>query len=145
MGHNTRSAPIGRLWTPILRLAVSLGAVSACDVVAMRWGSGAGTGQMYGYAASLLTRMTRSGFLAILLVAGGSPRWAALHAPTEYGIQVLDPPPRVLKTDGATLLIARDRRADLKARGVCINNAAHGPATSGVLCAACRETHKRTA
>jgi hypothetical protein len=37
---------------------------------------------------------------------------------------------------------ARDRRARLKDLGLCINNEAHGPATHGVLCAACRETHR---
>lgn len=36
---------------------------------------------------------------------------------------------------------AAARRARLKARKLCISAASHGPATSGVLCADCRDTH----
>jgi hypothetical protein len=40
---------------------------------------------------------------------------------------------------------ARERRARLKAAGFCINGEKHGKATHGVLCAACRRTHKESA
>ena len=42
-------------------------------------------------------------------------------------------------------LIARDRRFDLVARQLCLNGAAHGKATHGVLCERCRISHRRTA
>jgi hypothetical protein len=32
-----------------------------------------------------------------------------------------------------------------RAAHVCLTSAAHGPATDGVLCAACRATHRRSA
>ncbi len=34
------------------------------------------------------------------------------------------------------------RRERLKAEGLCISSRSHGPATHGVVCAACRIVHK---
>lgn len=39
---------------------------------------------------------------------------------------------------------AKARRDALAAQGLCLNGASHGPATHGVLCAACREVHRRS-
>ncbi len=40
---------------------------------------------------------------------------------------------------------AKRRRDELRAARKCINAPGHGPATHGVLCKACRETHRRSA
>lgn len=39
---------------------------------------------------------------------------------------------------------AAERRRELAVRGLCINNAAHGRATAGVLCESCRITHRKS-
>lgn len=39
------------------------------------------------------------------------------------------------------LAYATARRTRLRALGLCLNGAKHGPATHGVLCAACRLAH----
>lgn len=49
------------------------------------------------------------------------------------------------KTDETQRLLAKLRRDELKAKGLCISSATHGPATDGVLCARCREQHRRSA
>lgn len=36
------------------------------------------------------------------------------------------------------------RRDKLRAAGLCLNGPLHGPATDGVLCRPCRETHRKT-
>lgn len=51
---------------------------------------------------------------------------------------------RNLKTDDVRRLVAKLRRDELKSLGLCINASAHGKATHGVLCAGCRETHRRS-
>ena len=48
-------------------------------------------------------------------------------------------------TDEARRIIAKDRRDLLRSHRLCLNGGHHGPATHGVLCAACRETHRRSA
>jgi len=43
------------------------------------------------------------------------------------------------------LAYSRDRRARLRAAGVCINGESHGRATHGVLCESCRLIHRKSA
>ena len=38
---------------------------------------------------------------------------------------------------------AKARRERLKVAKLCINGEKHGPATDGVLCAKCRERHRK--
>lgn len=40
---------------------------------------------------------------------------------------------------------ARRRREVLRSYNLCINGMTHGTATCGVLCSACRDTHRRSA
>lgn len=49
------------------------------------------------------------------------------------------------RTSEEQRLIAKLRRDGLIADGVCLNGRLHGPATNGVRCARCAETHRRTA
>ncbi len=49
------------------------------------------------------------------------------------------------KTDAVTRKLARDRRKHFRDAGVCINGEKHGPATHGVRCKTCYDTHKESA
>ncbi len=49
---------------------------------------------------------------------------------------------REYKTAPETRLDAKLRRDERRAAGICINGNLHGKATHGVLCAACRATHR---
>jgi hypothetical protein len=51
---------------------------------------------------------------------------------------------RIYRTFREDRIRAKSRRADLKARGLCINGEEHGPATHGVLCLKCREAHRKS-
>lgn len=48
---------------------------------------------------------------------------------------------RILRSTPEALLIAKLRRDDLRARGLCINGAGHGPALIGVRCVRCAARH----
>lgn len=49
---------------------------------------------------------------------------------------------RTFKTDRVARRLATERRAELRAEGLCINGRDHGPATHGVRCGMCRLVHR---
>lgn len=51
---------------------------------------------------------------------------------------------RPVSTTAGKRRYAKRRRAGLREKNLCINGAAHGTATSGVLCESCRAAHKRS-
>ena len=51
-------------------------------------------------------------------------------------------PLRLYKTDEGTRLVAKTRRKELTAAGLCINARSHGKATHGVRCKRCDDVHK---
>lgn len=55
------------------------------------------------------------------------------------------PPQRPKRTPEWRREYAVERRRMLTEARLCINSGAHGPATHGVRCAQCAETHRRTA
>lgn len=54
-------------------------------------------------------------------------------------------PRRKFKTSPVRRFKARHRRDTLTSAGLCLSGSAQGPATHGVLCEACRETHRKSA
>lgn len=83
----------------------------------------------------------------------GELHLAIEHAPPKFerGTEVkdlssaeCDPPVKVRSATPAQLRNAKARRDRLRSQGLCINAAAHGPATHGCLCESCRITHRAT-
>jgi len=72
-------------------------------------------------------------------------RWTITRHLSAAGIRTQPAPLSPEERRDARRAWARDRRQMLRAARLCINGGAHGPATHGVRCFACYQTHRRSA
>lgn len=161
----TRSAPIGKTWTRVLRLVHDKQLITTEGIAAelyrpaddprprAGWPTPATdpAGRLVASDAArrvvrlMLARMAKQGYLARARPWPPGELWKV----GEAGVAVLDEMarPRAYKSPRYLRKRAKARRDAAREQDRCVNENArgtHGPAIHGVRCFACHETHRRS-
>lgn len=135
-----KHAPIGLVWTRVLRIVGDLTTATATAVAELLRPGAAPSRVEVGRVVTMLTNMMRHNYLCH---AGGV--WTVSEDGGFILSELANPPRRIYKTDARHRRKAARRRSALRAERLCINGRSHGPATRGCRCDACYETHKGSA
>lgn len=145
----TRAAPIGRVWTKVLRRVGEASLITTEGIaVHLRplapnqlWP----TPKQMGYAAVVMAGMEKRGYVRRAHPWTPGKLWAVGNEGRRVLEELAKPRARRYRSSVVRRTKAKHRRDALAAQGLCINGARHGRATRGCRCESCATQHGRSA